>query len=118
MSLPSCSLRVGQIVVRKYASSTLCAYESSQEPCWWSWLINKDGYIKKVNGIIDDGIKEIKYVETADDTCNELTRFQDFYTVIFIKMNSMKRSVQDLIKPVNFLQPLKSINLNLSVILL
>ena len=85
MSSSSCSLGVGQMVWTKYASSTLRAYQKSQGPCWWSWLINKDDYIKKLNGIIDDGIKHMKYVETADDTCNELKRFQNFLYLHFYK---------------------------------
>ena len=31
-------------------------------------ILNKDDYIKNVNDIIDDGIKQMKYVETIDDT--------------------------------------------------
>ena len=82
-------------------------------------ILNKDDYIKKVNDIIDDGIKQMKYdVETTDNTCNELKRFEDLYIVIFINMNIMIRCVQDLINPVDFLQLLRRINLNLSVILL
>ena len=61
----------------------------------------------------------MKYdVETTDNTCNELKRFEDLYIVIFINMNIMIRCVQDLINPVDFLQLLRRINLNLSVILL
>ena len=74
-------------------------------------ILNKDDYIKKVNDIIEDGIKQIKYIETTDDTCNELKRFQDFLYIT-------KRCAQDLISPVDFLQRLRCINLNLSVILL
>ena len=82
-------------------------------------ILNKDDYIKKVNDIIDDGIKQMKYdVETTDNTCNELKRFEDLYIVIFINMNIMIRCVQDLINPIDFLQLLRRINLNLSVILL
>ena len=81
-------------------------------------ILNKGDYIKKVNDIKDE-IKQMKYVETTDDTCNELKRFQDFfYTVIFISMNITKRCAQDLIRSVYFLQPLRRINLDLSVILL
>ena len=40
-------------------------------------ILNKDDYIKKVNDIIEDGIKQMKYIETTDDTYNELKRFQD-----------------------------------------
>ena len=61
----------------------------------------------------------MKYdVETTDNTCNELKRFEDLYIVIFINMNIMIRCVQDLINPIDFLQLLRRINLNLSVILL
>ena len=34
-------------------------------------LVKKDEYIKNVNNIIEDGIRQMKYVETTDDTCNE-----------------------------------------------
>ena len=84
MSSSSCSLGVGQMVWTKYASSTLRAYQKSQGPCWWSWLINKDDYIKKLNGIIDDGIKHMKYVETTDDTCNELKTLPKFFIPSFL----------------------------------
>ena len=61
----------------------------------------------------------MKYdVETTDNTCNELKRYEDLYIVIFINMNIMIRCVQDLINPIDFLQLLRRINLNLSVILL
>ena len=61
----------------------------------------------------------MKYdVETTDNTCNELKRFEDLYIVIFINMNIMIRCVQDLINPIDLLQLLRRINLNLSVILL
>ena len=60
----------------------------------------------------------MKHIEATDDTCNELKRFQDFSTVIFINMNITKKGSQDLISPAEFLQPLRRVNLNLSVILL
>ena len=41
-------------------------------------ILNRDDYITKVNHIIDDEIKRMKYVKTTDDICNELKRFQDF----------------------------------------
>ena len=80
-------------------------------------ILNNDDYIKNVNDIIDDGIKQMKYVETIDDTWNELKRFQDFLYPHFYK-HVMKRCVEDLISLVDFLQPLRRINLNLSVLLL
>ena len=48
-------------------------------------ILSKDDYIKKVNDIIEDGIQQMKYVETTDDTCNELKRFQDFLYRHFYK---------------------------------
>ena len=48
-------------------------------------ILNKDDYIKKANDIIEDGIKQMKYIETTDDTCNELKRFQDFLYRHFYK---------------------------------
>ena len=41
-------------------------------------ILNKDDHIKKVSDIIEDGIKQTKYVQNADYTCHELKRFQDF----------------------------------------
>ena len=34
-------------------------------------ILNRDDYIKKINHIIDDEIKRMKYVKTTDDICNE-----------------------------------------------
>ena len=48
-------------------------------------ILNKYDHIKKVNDIIEDGIKQMKFVETTDDTCNELRRFQDFLHRHFYK---------------------------------
>ena len=48
-------------------------------------ILSKDDYIKKVNDIIEDGIQQMKYVETTDDTCSELKRFQDFLYRHFYK---------------------------------
>ena len=93
----------------------IVALEAEKESC--TVILNKDDYIKNVNDIIDDGIKQMKYVETIDDTWNELKRFQDFLYCHFYK-HVMKRCVEDLISLVDFLQPLRRINLNLSVILL
>ena len=48
-------------------------------------ILNKDDYFKKVNSIIEDGFKQMKYVETTDDTCNKLKGFQDFLYHHFYK---------------------------------
>ena len=75
--------------------------------------MNKDDYIKKVNDIIEDGIKQTKYVETTDDACSELKRFQDFLHRHFYKHEHYEemrlRSNQ---------HGRRRINLKLSVILL
>ena len=48
-------------------------------------ILNKDDYIKTVNDIIEDAIKQMKYIETTDDTCNELKRLQEFFYRHFYK---------------------------------
>ena len=48
-------------------------------------ILNKDDYIKKVNDVIKDGIKQKKYVENTDYTCNELKHSQDFLYRHFYK---------------------------------
>ena len=80
--------------------------------------LNKDNYIKKANDIIEDEIKQIKYIKPTNETCNELKRFPEFLYRHFYKHDHYEEMRQDLISPVDFLQPLRRINLNLSVILL
>ena len=41
-----------------------------------------------------------------------------FYTVVFINTNITKKYTQDMSSPVNFLQPVGHIHLNLTVVLL
>ena len=77
-------------------------------------ILSKDDYIKKVNDIIEDGIQQMKYVETTDDTCSELKRFQDFLYRHFYKHEHYEEMRQDLISLVDFLRPQRCINLNLS----
>ena len=48
-------------------------------------VLNKDDCTKKVNDIIEDAIKQMKYIETTDDTCNELKRLQEFLYRHFYK---------------------------------
>ena len=89
---------------------------ANKESC--TVILNKDDYIKKANNIIEDGIKQMKYIETTDDTCNELKHFQDFLYHHFYKYEHYKEMHQRSNQPANFLQWLRCINLNLSVVLL
>ena len=77
-----------------------------------------DDYIKKVNDIVEDGIKQMKYIETTDDTCNQLKRFQDFLYRHFYKHEHYEEMRPKSNQPGRFFATLRRINLNLSVILL
>ena len=48
-------------------------------------ILKKDDHIKKVSDIIEDEIKQWKFVQNADYTCNELKRFQYFLYLYFFK---------------------------------
>ena len=41
-------------------------------------ILNRTDYQNKVNNMINEGIAEGKYIETADNTHKDLKRFQDF----------------------------------------
>ena len=49
---------------------------TDQESC--TVILCKTGYNNKVNGLIEDGIINGKYVETTDSTHKEWKIFQDF----------------------------------------
>ena len=70
--------------------------------------------MKKVNNIIEDRIKQMKYGESADDTSNELKHFQDFLYHHFYK----HECYEELSPRSNQLGRYfcKGINLNLSVV--
>ena len=48
-------------------------------------IFNRTNYISKVNTMIDDGISLGKYVETADNTHQDLKHFQSFLHRHFYK---------------------------------
>ena len=52
--------------------------------------LNKCDYIQKVSNIIQDAIKQKKYVETTDNTLNRLKRFKDFLYRYFYKYKHYK----------------------------
>ena len=71
-------------------------------------ILNKDNYINKVGNIIDDGVKQMKYVETTDDTCNELKRFQDFLYRHFYKHKYYEEKRPRSNQPVRFFATAKT----------
>ena len=80
--------------------------------------LSKCDYIKKVNGMIEDGIIRRKYVETIDNAYTELKPFQYFFAVTFTNMKFTKRCFRDLVSPFKSLQQVRRTNLNLSMALL
>ena len=51
-------------------------------------IMNKLDYLSKLQAMIDDGIKNGTYVETTDNTLQDLSRFQDFLYRNFYKKYS------------------------------
>ena len=50
-------------------------------------IMNKTNYIKKIETMIEEGIKNGTYAETDDTTMQDLKRFKIFYGEIFKSMN-------------------------------
>ena len=57
----------------KIKTVILSAYK---KPC--TVILNKNNCVCKVDQIVEDGITEVKYIETSDNTLFDLKRFQDF----------------------------------------
>ena len=81
-------------------------------------ILNKDDCTKKVNDIIEDAIKQMKSIETTDDTCNELKRLQEFLYRHFYKHEHYDEMRPRSTQSSRFFQLPRCINLNLSVIIL
>ena len=60
----------------------------------------------------------MKYVGTTDDACNELKRFQNFLYYLFYKHEHYQEMHPRSNQSGHFLELLRRINLNLSVVLL
>ena len=56
-------------------NSNIIILSVDKETC--TVILNRTDYIKKVNAMIDDGISQSKYVETVDNTHQDLKHFQN-----------------------------------------
>lgn len=72
--------------LNKYKDIVVLA--ADKEYCAVTW--NKCDCTQKVSNIIQDGIKQKKYVETTDNILNGLKRFQDFLYRYFYKYEHYK----------------------------
>ena len=64
-------------------NSNIMILSANKETC--TVILNRTDYIKKVNAMIDDGISQGKYVETVDNTHQDLKHFQNFLYRHFYK---------------------------------
>ena len=64
-------------------NSNIIILSADKEIC--KVILNRTDYIKKVNAMIDDGISQGKYVETVDNTHQDLKHFQNFLYRHFYK---------------------------------
>ena len=64
-------------------NSNIIILSADKETC--KVILNRTDYIKKVNAMIDDGISQGKYVETVDNTHQDLKHFQNFLYRHFYK---------------------------------
>ena len=76
----------------KIKTVILSAYK---KPC--TVILNKNNCVCKVDQIVEDGITEVKYIETSDNTLFDLKRFQDFLYHHRYKHKIMKQCVHVLI---------------------
>ena len=64
-------------------NSNITILSAYKETC--TVILNRADYIKKVNAMIDDGISQGKYVQTVDNTHQDLKHFQNFLYRHFYK---------------------------------